>query len=66
MKEKEIKKLEEYIENIEQLGADSRWSLDFENWGALDIKLYSIIHWAKKARKIAQKLQEEEQNEKET
>ena len=66
MKEKDIKKLEEYIENIEQLGADSRYSLDFESWGALDMQLYSIEHWAKKARKIAQKLQQGEENEKET
>ena len=64
MKEKEIKKLKEYIETIEQLGADSRYSLDFENWGALDIKLYSIEYWVRRARKIAQKLQEVEENEK--
>lgn len=63
MKEKEIKKLKEFIENIEQLGADSRWSLDFESWGALDTKLYSIIYWAKRARKIVQKIKEVEENE---
>ncbi len=64
MKEKDIKKLEEYIENIEQLGADSRWSLDFESWGALYVKLNSIEYWAKKGKALAQKLQEEEENEK--
>lgn len=63
MEEKDIKKLEECVTNIEQLGADSRYSLDFENWGALDVKLYSIEYWAKKAQQIAQKLQEEEENE---
>lgn len=64
MKEKEIKKLKEFIENIEQLGADSRFSLDFENWGALYVKLNSIEYWAKKGKKLAEKLQEDEQNEK--
>lgn len=63
MKEKDIKELEQYIGNIEQLGADSRYSLDFENWGALYLKLNSIEYWAKKARKIAQNLQEEEEND---
>ena len=64
MKEKDIKKLEEYIESIEQLGADSRWSLDFENWGALYVKLNSVEYWARKGKVLAQKLQEEEENEK--
>lgn len=64
MNEKEIKKLEECVTNIEQLGADSRWSLDFENWGAIDVKLYSIEYWARKGRKLAEKLQEVEENEK--
>ena len=61
MKEKNIKKLEEYIENIEQLGADSRYSLDFESWGALYVELNSIEYWAKKGKKLVEKLQQEEQ-----
>jgi len=64
MKEKNIKKLKEYIESIEQLGADSRYSLDFECYGALDMQLYSIEYWAKKARKIVQKVQEVGEDEK--
>lgn len=64
MKEKNIKKLKECIESIEQLGADSRFSLNFENWGALEQKLYSIKYWSTKAMTIVQKIQEEEENEK--
>lgn len=61
MNEKDIKQLEEYIEIIEQLCADSRFSLHLENWGALYMKLNSIEYWSKKATKIAQNLQEEEE-----
>lgn len=61
MEEKE--KLEEYIENIEQLGADSRFynnalsiNNDYEKYGEiLKTKLESIIYWSGKAIKEVNK-----------
>ena len=48
-------KVEAYIDYIEQLGADARFSFDMENNGALEMKLESIIYWCKKALKELKK-----------
>lgn len=68
------KRLEEYIENIEQLGADARYHEGYENYDKLKIQFDSIEYWAKKANKELVKIQllenakklEEKENEKET
>ena len=46
-----IEKLKEYVENIEQLGADVRYKVFYtDNIDKADVKilLESIEHWAKK------------------
>ncbi len=66
------KRLEEYIENIEQLGADARFHNDYENYERLKIEFDSIEHWARKANRELIKIQilenakklEEQENEK--
>lgn len=50
-----MEKLENYIENIEQLGADARFENDNKNYDVLKIKLESIIWWAKKSLKTLEK-----------
>lgn len=52
-------KLNEYIEYIEQLGADARYENDYENYEKLRVKLESIEWWAKKAQKVLDKIEEE-------
>ena len=47
-------KLSECIENIEQLGADSRYE---ENYDILKTKLESIKYWANRAKKIVEKME---------
>lgn len=42
-------KIDEYINNIEQLGADARFEKSAENYKKLLIKLKSIRYWANKA-----------------
>lgn len=49
------KKVKEYIENIEQLGADSRYYLDIEKYDRIIAELESIIYWSKKAIKEIKK-----------
>ena len=43
------KRLKEYIENIEQLGADARFENNRNNYDKLRIKLESIIIWCNMA-----------------
>lgn len=43
------KKVEEYIKNIEQLGADSRYYYNENNINKLLVELESIIYWATQA-----------------
>ena len=65
------KRLKEYIENIEQLGADARYYYDYENYDKLKTQFDSIEWWAKKANKELVKIQilentrklEEQENE---
>ena len=52
-------KIKEYIENIEQLGADARYEFDYENYNKLRVKLESIEWWAKKGQKILDKIEKE-------
>ncbi len=67
------KRLEEYIENIEQLGADTRYHNGYENYDKLEILFDSIEHWCRKANRELVKIQllenanklEEQENEKE-
>lgn len=56
MKEQEIKKLQTYIENIEQLSADARYYTDYEKWEHVETLMYSILTWAKKGQKTCQKI----------
>lgn len=44
-------KLKDYIENLEQLGANSRYYNNYEDYNKLYIQLKSIEYWAKKASK---------------
>lgn len=65
------KRLKEYIENIEQLGADARYYYDCENYDKLKTQFDSIEWWSKKANKELIKIQvlenakklEEQENE---
>lgn len=52
-------KIKEYIENIEQLGADARYEFDYENYNKLRVKLESIEWWARKGQKILDKIEKE-------
>ena len=52
-------KIKEYIENIEQLGADARYEFDYENYNKLRVTLESIEWWSKKAQKILDKVEKE-------
>lgn len=65
------KRLKEYIENIEQLGADARFHDDYENYDNLKTQFDSIEWWARKANRELIKIQilenaklEEQRNEK--
>ena len=51
------KRLKEYIENIEQLGADARYHYDYENYDKLKTQFDSIEWWSKKANKELIKIQ---------
>ena len=51
-------KLEAYIDNIEQLGADARYENNNEQYDKLLITLNSIEWWCKKTRKLVEKLEE--------
>lgn len=51
------KRLKEYIENIEQLGADARYHYDYENYDKLKTQFDSITWWSKKANKELIKIQ---------
>lgn len=42
-------RLEQYIENIEQLGADARFENNRDNYDKLRVKLESIITWCNMA-----------------
>lgn len=42
-------KVEEYIKNIEQLGADARFHYNEDNIKKLLVELESIIYWATQA-----------------
>lgn len=55
-------KLEQYIENIEQLGADARYENDYDNYDKLRVKLESIITWCNMAIVLVNRLQREEVN----
>ena len=65
------KRLKEYIENIEQLGADARYHYDYEHYDKLKTQFDSIEWWSKKANKELIKIQvlenakklEEQENE---
>lgn len=48
-------KIKQYIENIEQLGADSRYYNDLEKYDNLKVELESIIYWSEKALKELKK-----------
>lgn len=54
--DKQKLKLNEYIENIEQLGADARYYNNYEDYERLTLKLKSIEYWAKKGITSAKKL----------
>lgn len=56
-------KLKDYIENIEQLGADARYENNNENYELLRTKLESIKYWSEKAIKVIDKNEELKQNE---
>ena len=49
------KKVKEYIENIEQLGADARFYFNNEKYDRLIVELESILYWSKKAIKEVKK-----------
>ena len=48
-------KLKDYIEKIEQLGADARCENNNENYEFLRTKLKSIEYWSKKTIKLIDK-----------
>jgi len=62
MEEKNKVKIQEYIENIEQLGADARYEFDYENYNKLRVKLESIEWWSRKAQKVLDKIEKEQKN----
>lgn len=54
-------KIDEYIDNIEQLGADARFEKSAENYEKLLIYLKSIKYWASKAiNEIEKEIEQEE------
>lgn len=53
-------KLNRYIENIEQLGANARYYNNYNNYDNYDnlfIQLKSIEYWSKKAAKVVEGIQ---------
>jgi len=54
-----INKIKDYIEKIEQLGADSRYEVHYENYEKLRVLLESIEWYSNKAQKILDKLEKE-------
>ena len=52
-------KIKDYIEKIEQLGADSRYELHYENYEKLRLLLESIEWYSNKAQWILDKLEKE-------
>jgi len=50
-------KLNRYIENIEQLGANARYYNNYDNYDNLFIQLRSITYWSKKAAKVVEGIQ---------
>lgn len=50
-------KLNKYIENIEQLGADARYYNDYDNYDQLRVLFKSTEYWSKKATKVVEEIQ---------
>lgn len=50
-------KLNKYIENIEQLGADARYYNDYDNYDQLRVLFKSTEYWSKKATKVVEGIQ---------
>lgn len=53
-------KLEQFIDNIEQLSADARYENNYEQYDKLMITLNSIEWWTKKTKKLVEEKQEKE------
>lgn len=53
-------KLEQFIDNIEQLSADARYENNYEQYDKLMITLNSIEWWCKKTKKLVEEKQEKE------
>ena len=53
-------KLEQFIDNIEQLSADARYENNCEQYDKLMITLNSIEWWTKKTKKLVEEKQEKE------
>lgn len=49
-------KIKDYIEKIEQLGADARYENDLNDYDKLRISLESIAWWSEKAIKTLDKM----------
>lgn len=49
-------KIKDYIEKIEQLGADARYENNLNDYDKLKISLESIAWWSEKAIKILDKM----------
>lgn len=59
------RRLDECIENIERLGADARFEKNTENYEKLKVKLESLEWWARKAHRLIDKKEMEEEQWKE-
>jgi hypothetical protein len=53
-------KLGDFIENIEQLGANARYYNNYEDYDNLYIQLKSIEYWSKKASKVVKQIKNNE------
>lgn len=57
-KDKILKEIKQYIENIEQLGADTRYDFDYEYYDKINVDFDSISWWCKKGMRSIKKLKE--------
>ena len=63
--DKQKLKLQDYIENIEQLGANARYYNNYMNYDNLFIQLKSIEYWSKKAANVVKAIKRNQKYEEE-
>lgn len=61
--EKRKERIKEWIENVEELGAELRYFNDYENYDRFKPILDGLKYWSNKIQREVKKIKEVEENE---